>query len=110
MTIHEATDRSLRRATVFQHGNRAGELKETRSGWEFVYDDDYDGFPVSLTLPVRREPYSFDRFPPFFDGLLPEGVQLDTLLRKHKIDRKDHFRQLVIVGEDLVGSVTVKEL
>jgi serine/threonine-protein kinase HipA len=42
--------------------------------------------------------------------LLPEGPQLEALLRKHKIDRHDAFRQLVTVGEDLVGSLTVHEL
>ena len=40
---------------------------------------------------------------------LPEGPQLEALLRMHKIDRSDTFRQLVIVGADLVGSLTVKE-
>jgi serine/threonine-protein kinase HipA len=54
--------------------------------------------------------YSFDSFPPFFDGLLPEGIQLESLLRRRKIDRGDLFAQLVAVGADLVGVVTVESM
>ncbi len=59
-------------------------------------------------MAVRTEPYQYEEFPPVFEGLLPEGVQLDALLRQKKIDRNDLFAQLIAVGEDLVGSITVK--
>lgn len=52
--------------------------------------------------------YVFTTFPLVFEGLLPEGPQLEALLRKHKIDRNDAFRQLITVGGDLVGSLTVR--
>lgn len=78
-------------------------------GWTFTYGKDYPGPPVSLTLPIQKEPYHFLAFPPVFEGLLPEGPQLEALLRKHKIDRSDSFRQLITVGGDLVGSLTVRE-
>jgi serine/threonine-protein kinase HipA len=58
-------------------------------------------------MPVREESYLFDEFPPFFDGLLPEGFQLEALLRQKKIDRNDKFGQLLIIGADTVGAVTV---
>jgi serine/threonine-protein kinase HipA len=60
-------------------------------------------------MPVATRAYDFDEFPPFFDGLLPEGFQLDALLRQRKIDASDFFSQLVAVGGDLVGAVTVDE-
>jgi serine/threonine-protein kinase HipA len=41
--------------------------------------------------------------------VLPEGVMLEALLKQRKIDRNDLFGQLVAVGEDLVGAVSVKE-
>ncbi len=101
-------DAPPRRAAVFQHGTPAGHLTETKEGgWEFTYFQDYDDTPISLTLPVQSEPHRFHCFPPFFEGLLPEGIQLEALLRIHKIDRNDYFRQLLTVGNDLVGSVTV---
>ncbi len=80
----------------------------THDAWRFTYSPGYDGVPVSLTMPVCSEPYEFDQFPPVFEGLLPEGVQLEALLRKHKIDRHDAYGQLMVVGGDLVGSLVVK--
>jgi serine/threonine-protein kinase HipA len=66
--------------------------------------------PVSLTMPVKFKEFSFNSFPPFFDGLLPEGIQLDGLLRFKKIDKDDYFSQLVAAGADLVGAVSVEEM
>ena len=99
----------MRRAKVYMQGVYAGMLiEETREAYAFVYTPTYDGLPISLTMPVQSEPYRFDTFPPFFDGLLPEGILLEGLLRHRKIDRYDYFSQLVSVGGDLVGAVTVE--
>jgi len=59
-------------------------------------------------MPLSKQVYDYDRFPPFFEGLLPEGVMLEGLLRNAKIDRDDYFSQLVAVGQDMVGNVTVE--
>ena len=90
----------------------AGTLTELEFGnkYSFAYSSGYQGLPISLTMPVQVEAYHFDRFPPFFDGLLPEGTQLDGLLRYSKIDRNDYFQQLIATGHDLVGAVTVEEI
>ena len=99
----------MRRATVSLHGKPAGQLIEIGDGrFQFTYNGDYAGPPISLTMPVQQAPYDFDGFPPFFDGLLPEGLMLDALLRQLKIDRTDTFSQLCAVGADLVGAVTVE--
>lgn len=99
----------MREALVLVHGRPAATLTESDDPREYrlVYREGYAGPPVSLTLPVRPEPYVFDRFPPFFDGLLPEGLQLEALLRAAKLDRNDGFGQILCVGRDLVGAVTV---
>lgn len=100
----------MRRAKIFIHGILAGHLIETQQGsYIFEYLDGYTGPPVSLTMPTTSRSYPSERFPSFFDGLLPEGLQLESLLSSRKIDREDHFSQLLIVGRDLVGSVTVEE-
>ena len=59
-------------------------------------------------MPTNQSVYLYDRFPPFFEGLLPEGMMLEGLLRQTKIDRSDYLDQLIAVGEDLVGNVTVE--
>lgn len=102
----------MRKAEVFFHGVRAGVLEEIARAkrYRFVYDDEYAGPPISLTMPVADRIHEFDRFPPFFDGVLPEGPQLEALLRIRKIDRDDLFSQLVSVGADLVGAATVREM
>jgi serine/threonine-protein kinase HipA len=89
----------------------AGVLEEIEKGakYTFTYADEYDGPPISQTMPVEQGRFEFDGFPPFFDGLLPEGEMLEGLLRQAKIDRSDCFGQLVAVGGDLVGAVTVEE-
>ena len=102
----------MRRSRVFFENDFAGILSETEDGREyrFQYESDYSGPPISLTMPVQEEAYLFDEFPPFFDGLLPEGFQLEALLRQKKLDRNDKFGQLLIIGADTVGAVTVTEV
>lgn len=101
----------MRMADIFFDNLLAGHLVELEYGrdYQFEYDPRYDGPPISQTIPVRREVYSFKSFPPFFDGLLPEGFQLEALLRREKLDRNDLFGQLLMVGADMVGAVTARE-
>lgn len=101
----------MRKAEIFLHDKKAGVLieeeKDTR--YRFLYNKNYVGPNVSVTMPVRKQAYTFDRFPPFFEGLLPEGANLEMLLRRLKIDRNDPYSQLMAVGADTVGAVTVRE-
>jgi serine/threonine-protein kinase HipA len=94
------------------HGHKAGVLTEEEKNrrYRFVYGDDYNGPPVSVSMPLDKREYHYDHFPSFFEGLLPEGVNLEMLLRSKKIDRDDPFSQLIAVGEDTVGAVTVREV
>lgn len=98
----------MKRAEVYVSNILAGHLTEDNNRFAFEYVEDYDGPPVSLTMPVSKQNFTFETFPPFFDGLLPEGQQLEGLLRQNKLDRSDYFSQLVAVGNDLVGAVTIK--
>ncbi|MCP5061456.1 MAG: toxin HipA [Ignavibacteriae bacterium] len=98
----------MRKAKIFNFGIFAGYLIEEENKYIFKYADNYSDQPISLNIPLRKEEYIFESFPPFFDGLLPEGNQLEALLRQTKIDRNDLFSQLLTVGKDLVGSITVE--
>ena len=100
----------MRQATVKVHDHEAGILTETDDRhYRFEYHKTYSGAPVSLTMPITEGVFDYTIFPPFFDGVLPEGGQLEGLLRVRKIDRNDYFSQLLAVGQDLVGAVTVFE-
>lgn len=97
---------------VYKSGHPAGTLwvegHENRpKRWVFEYDASYEGPPVFWTLPTSQQTWVWEEFPAFFDGLLPEGFQLDALLKREKIDRNDYMRQLLAVGKDMVGDVTV---
>lgn len=98
-----------RKALIKQHGIPAAIIEERTSSWLVTYIPEYTGSAISLTLPVSKEEYDFVSFPSFLEGLLPEGLQLEMLLRKHKVDSTDLFSQLIAVGNDLVGSLTIVE-
>ena len=100
----------MRQAKIFLGKIRAGTLieQEKNRKYRFEYMPDYAGPPISLTLPTQNNGFDFERFPPYFEGLLPEGAQLESLLRIAKLDRDDFFGQLLTVGGDLIGAVTVE--
>jgi len=101
----------MRIAEVFLHDTSAGFLTEVERGkvYMFKYHENYDEASISVTMPVEQKAYIFNEFPPFFEGLLPEGANLEMLLRTYKIDRDSLFDLLLKVGKDTVGAVTVKE-
>jgi serine/threonine-protein kinase HipA len=100
----------MKRAKVFVNGVLSGEIQEVerRGKYRFIYLENYKGPSVSLEMPTTKLIYDYDKFPPFFEGLLPEGVMLEGLLRQTKLDRTDLMSQLISVGGDLVGNVTVE--
>ena len=101
----------MRKACVFVNNKAAGVLEETSvTTFKFTYDPDYKAAPVSLTMPITKQVYDFKKFPPYFEGLLPEGIMLEALLRKFKLDKNDYFGQLLKVGHDLVDAVTIEEI
>lgn len=64
----------------------AGFLIESadKNTYTFEYLKGYSGFPVLLTMPIEGKSYTYEKFPPFFDGVLPEGMMLEGLLRQKK--------------------------
>ena len=99
----------MKLARIYQQNQLAGLLEARDDGtYRFAYDDAFRGEPVSLTMPTSQRVWEFPRFPAPFEGLLPEGVQLDALLRLRKLDRNDLFSQLLAVGRDVVGSLRIE--
>ena len=97
---------------MFVKGAEAGTLMELSQDKEYVFEylEDYNGLEISRTMMPHKRKYTYDKFPPFFEGLLPEGVQLDGLLKIKKIDKDDLFSQLMAVGAELVGVITLEEI
>ena len=103
---------AYRTAYVYVRNTFAGTLKETDSGYSFIYDDEYiskaNSTAVSLTLPIQKEEYTSKTLFPFFDGLIPEGWLLDVVSNNWKIDRKDRFGLLLVAYKDPIGNVCIK--
>ena len=103
---------AFRTAYVYVRNVFAGELKEMDDGYAFVYEEAYlerkDATAVSLTLPLKKEPYTSKTLFAFFDGLIPEGWLLDVVSRNWKISPSDRFGLLLIACKDGVGNVRIE--
>lgn len=101
-----------RRGIISLAGQRVGMLEETDAGSRFSYDRDWlarsDALPISLTLPLRPEPYESRGLHPFFENLLPEGWLLEISTAKLKIPKDDAFGLLLATCADCVGAVEVR--
>ena len=101
----------FRTAKVNYQSQFAGLLSETEKGCRFVYDSNYlqdGGKPISVSMPLRPEPYESGRLFSFFEGLLPEGWYRDIVCTVAKIDTRDSFGLLLATTGDTIGAVTVQ--
>lgn len=101
----------LRNAQVFYNEELAGYISETADGYLFQYHKDFlkKNIPISISLPIREEPYESRELFSFFRGLLPEGWYLDIVTATQKVDREDLFGLLICTtGVDTIGAVTVR--
>ena len=103
----------MRRLEVLFQDRPAGILEETETGYRFSYLPgwvDEGGSPVSLTLPLRKDPYDSPVLFSFFDGLIPEGWLLELGTRNWKLDPMDRFGLLSAFCRDTVGAAGVVPL
>ena len=101
----------MRLGAVYLCDSLAGILTEDENGYSFRYEEGYlsqpDALPVSLTLPLRPEPFESRVLFPFFDGLIPEGWLLSIAERNWKIRRHDRMALLLTCCSDCIGNVSI---
>jgi serine/threonine-protein kinase HipA len=102
-------------AAVFYNGKLAGILTKEGGSYQFRYDDAYrkepGSRPVSITLPLRAEPYESDNLFPAFVNMMSEGANKRLQCRLLKIDENDYFGLLLATaGEDSIGPITIKKI
>ena len=105
--------KELRKGQVFFNQDLAGYIGETKNGYLFEYDKEFlkKNIPVSLSLPLREEPYESQELFPFFKGLLPEGWYLNIVSLTQKVDSNDSFGLLLAsTSGDTIGAVTVRKI
>lgn len=104
----------MKQGKVFYDQILAGTIREDESGFVFAYDTAYlareDAKPVSLTLPLREEPYVSQVMFPFFDGLIPEGWLLDVAVESWKINPRDRMALLLACCRDCIGAVSIHSM
>lgn len=101
----------MRKGQVLCNGIAAGIITEDEHGYTFVYNKAYLSMPyaqpVSLTLPLRQEPYTNNVMFSFFDGLIPEGWMLNIAERNWKINRRDRMALLLTCCRDCIGNISI---
>jgi serine/threonine-protein kinase HipA len=104
-----------RSAKVLYNGQTAGTLSKPGSRYLFVYNEDYlqnpKNRPVSITIPLRKEPYESETLFPVFINMLSEGANKRMQCRMLKIDENDYFSLLLATAkDDTIGPITIEEI
>ena len=104
----------MKQGEVKLYNKRVGVISQTDNGFEFCYDNEYvtnsSAEGISLTLPLRMEPYKSSILFPFFDGLIPEGWLLEIAQRNWKIRPNDRMELLLTCCKDCLGAVSVERI
>lgn len=102
----------MRKAIVSMDGQPVGVLEETGAGTRFTYDATWisnpRAVPVSLTMPLRQDPYESRGLLTFFENLLPEGWLLELATTKLKVAKDDAFGILIATCVDCIGAVEIR--
>ena len=105
---------TVRKGRVLLSGQPVGVIEEVDDAIRFAYLPEWlardDAVPVSLTLPLRPEPYVSHGLHPFFENLLPEGWLLEVSSKKLKVSKDDPLGLLLATCGDCVGAVEIEPL
>ena len=96
--------------SVRLHGLQVGVLRLVNGKMEFTYDENAQT-PISLSLPLQKEPFKEKVCRAFFGGLLPENPNMRELLaKKYNINVNDDFKLLKEIGRDCAGALSFHEM
>lgn len=98
------------RAQVLTPQGISGDVHHEGGHYEFRYTGTTPDVAVSLTMPVRRDPYRAPQLLPIFQQSLPEGFVLEQLrLRLAKLTQLDPMLLLALTGHDgAIGRLCVR--
>ena len=79
----------------------------------FSYGDEYlstgESAPISISLPLQKEPFSPIQTRNYFESLLPEGFSRKAVADWIKADEKDYVTILSVLGKECLGAVKIVE-
>ena len=89
-------------------GEISGERSEDAT---FSYLDSYLDLdlarPISLSLPLKEEPFSPNATKTFFDGLLPEGFTRRSIAMSLGVKEDDYLSLLLALGNECIGAIRI---
>lgn len=105
----------MRQAKVLYDEKVAGKITETDDGeYIFKYDSAYlagkGPEPITLTMPLRTEPYKDKRLFAFFEGLIPEGWLLEIASKNWKLNPNDRMGLLLACCQSCIGAVSIQPI
>lgn len=78
----------------------------------FTYDTGYLASerpsPLSLSLPLREDPFSLTEWRPYFEGLLAEGAAREALAAELQLPEDDWIGLLAACARDCIGDVLIR--
>lgn len=100
------------RLAVYLHDEPVGHLwLDNRGHYVFQYAPQHlaapAAMPLSLSLPLRPEPFEDDAARPFFANLLPEAEIRRVLARRLRISAGNDFLLLKAIGGECAGAVSL---
>ena len=79
----------------------------------FKYSKEYLVFekarPISISLPLKEEPFNSDATKNFFEGLLPEGFMRRSVAKWMRTDENDYLSILARLGSECLGAIKIVE-
>ena len=102
---------NFKKINIMINGVSAGILEESVDGknYLFIYNENYKGEGVSFTMPAQNKIWEFEKFPEYFENLLPEGLMLEGMCKLKEISKDDYLSQLIVSGKNLLGNIEVHE-
>jgi len=85
----------------------SADAQATRLAYADAWCSSADGFPVSLAMPIRPEPYEGDQVLPWLMNLLPEGEPLRAMTRALGAAPEDALGLIAQTGNDLAGALSI---
>jgi serine/threonine-protein kinase HipA len=96
---------------VYLHEDLVGTLeRHEQARIAFRYTPEWverGGEALSLSLPLREEPFDDEEGRPFFAGLLPEGEFLRSIARFFQVSAENPFSVLSEIGGECAGAVSL---
>lgn len=91
---------------------RAGSFTRENGKVSFRYDNEYlkntHAHALSISLPLRAEPYEPFEFQGFFEGLVPEGKTRTELARRMGVSPSDWLSLLESLNCECIGALVFK--